>query len=250
MSENPYQSPDGKADATKSPLAFLGGLVACGAIFVLVVALLLPAHRGAREPARRNQCFNNLKQTSLSLLSYIERNGSLPPAYTEDAQDNRLHSWRTLILEYGEGNQQLIKQIDLSKPWDDPTNSEARETEMDLYTCPSAPFDYGQTTYFAVVGPESAFAAREGRKVEVIVDGTANTAWLVEGPHESAVHWMSPTDVNIDRVLAFGPDKPTGHPGGFVAAFVDGHVAFIDEDVDRDVLRAMLTAAGGDELAD
>jgi prepilin-type N-terminal cleavage/methylation domain-containing protein len=40
------------------------------AIIGIVVALLLPAVRAARESARRIQCVNNLKQLGLSVASY------------------------------------------------------------------------------------------------------------------------------------------------------------------------------------
>jgi hypothetical protein len=44
-------------------------------------------------------------------------------------------------------NNPLYDQIDLSKPWDDPANKEARETVVGECQCPSAVLESNQTTY-------------------------------------------------------------------------------------------------------
>src|SRR5262245_49759347 len=96
------------------------------AFLALLVALLLPLSRSARPAARRAQCTNNLKQIALALHDYEQEHGALPPAYTVDAAGRPLHSWRTLILPYLE-QEKLYQSIDLSKPWNDPANAQARE---------------------------------------------------------------------------------------------------------------------------
>ena len=88
-------------------------------IIVVLIALMLPAMRSAREPARRTQCRYNLKQIGLALHEYEQAFGVLPPAYTVDAEGKRLQSWRVLILPYLD-QAALYKLIDLTKPWDDP----------------------------------------------------------------------------------------------------------------------------------
>ncbi|MEL7264459.1 MAG: DUF1559 domain-containing protein [Planctomycetota bacterium] len=67
-------------------------------------------------------CSNNVKQIGLGLANYHASWNSFPPAYTVDANGNRLHSWRTLILPYVE-QQPLYDRIDLTKPWDDPAHA-------------------------------------------------------------------------------------------------------------------------------
>ena len=106
------------------------GLVAVSIITILI-ALLLPATRSARPAARRTQCKNHLKQIGLALHNYHDAYGSFPPAFTTDADGRPLHSWRTLILPFGE-HRTLYDTIDLSKPWDHPDNNAALEAIPDL----------------------------------------------------------------------------------------------------------------------
>jgi prepilin-type N-terminal cleavage/methylation domain-containing protein len=49
------------------------------AIIGILVALLLPAIQAAREAARRSQCVNNLKQTSLAIANFESTFHFLPP---------------------------------------------------------------------------------------------------------------------------------------------------------------------------
>src|SRR4030095_16557971 len=93
----------------------------------------------------------------------------LPPAYTVDAAGKPLHSWRTLILPYIE-NKKLYDQIDLSKPWDDPANRAAYETNLPFYRCPSGDAARRQTTYLAVVAPGGCFQGSQPRTLAEITD--------------------------------------------------------------------------------
>ncbi len=73
----------------------------------ILAGLLLPAVQAAREAARRVQCSNNLKQIGLALHNYNAAYKSLPPPYTVDANGQKLHSWRTLILPFIEQKRHL-----------------------------------------------------------------------------------------------------------------------------------------------
>lgn len=251
MTENPYESTDQPHGPTpiSGPLAMLAKVA-----FVLILLgglalLLIPAQRGTREAARRNQCLNNVKQILLALHNYHDTKGELPPAYSVDEQGTRLHSWRALILPFMEG-QEVHKLIDYSKPWDAPENEAARNAPSPFPICPSSwQEDEQLTTYLAVVGPEFLFDGSTPRKFSDVKDGTSNTIAFIEVSPDKAVHWMSPHDA--DEKFIFGSTEEnlrTGHPDTFIAAYVDGHATGIELAIDPKQLRAMLTIAGGEEI--
>jgi type II secretory pathway pseudopilin PulG len=249
MSVNPYESPDtvSKAPEPKSVVRFrlIELLVILGVIGILI-GLMLPAVRTAREPARRTQCSNNLKQIALGLLNYSDQYGTLPPAYTVDAQGKPLHSWRTLILPYLE-QQALYDKIDFSKPWDDPANKAAFDAVISVYGCPSATCPAGQTTYLAVVAPGGCFRPAGPRKLREVTDGTDSTLMVIEVDSAHAVHWMSPQDANEELILSLVGAKHPAHSGGAQAALVSGRIIFLPVVSTEKNLRALISIAGNDE---
>lgn len=249
MSDNPYESSDTATDVPTGRLSprTIAKIAACVVVGLLLIALLLPATRTAREPARRNACMGNLKQIALALLEFEDANGTLPPAYTVDAEGNRLHSWRTLLLPYLEQDE-LFAKIDLTKPWDDPVNSKARETLVDTYMCPSATHEYGWTTYLAVVGPEYAFTGSVPRQRSEFTDGSDRTIMVVDVGSDHAVQWMSPHDGIPQDWLVNDLPLRSHHANVTLAAFLDGHVDAIPSVADPEIRRAMVTIAGGEML--
>lgn len=250
MSDNPYESPPTPGKSLSQKKGTLGRrlleLLAVVAIIGLLVALLLPARRGAGEASRRSQCGHNLRQISLALLNYEEDYHALPPAYTVDAKGNPLHSWRTLILPYLE-QQALYDTIDLSKPWNDPSNKKAFETDLSAFRCPSVPRVQGHTAYLAVVAPGGCFQPTKSRQLSEITDGNNLTLMVVEVDAESAVHWMSPADAGEKWLQNLETSLTHPHPAGFQATFVDASVHFLLSDTKTEVLRALISIAGDDD---
>jgi type II secretory pathway pseudopilin PulG len=248
MSESPYRSPQ-MGDSVepvieaRSTAKTVFKVLTVVAILVVLIALLLPNVRVAREAARRSQCSNNLKQIGIALHNYTDTFGALPPAYTVDADGNRLHSWRTLILPYLE-QQTLYDSIDLSKPWDDPANAQAAKTRVNAYQCPSAPHSQELTTYLAVVTPESCLGP-EPRKLADITDG--DTLMVVEVHSKQAVPWMAPRDADEQLAFAAG-QKLQPHPAGAQGACVNGSVRFLPRDMSSAQRRALVSIAGDDNV--
>lgn len=208
-------------------------------IIAMLVALLQPTDRGSsREHLRQSKCQNNLKQIGLALLTYANEHGTLPPAYTTDADGKPLHSWRTLILPYLE-EATLFKKIDLTKPWDDPVNAAAAKAIVPVFECPSAAVERPRTTYFAVVTPNSCLRADSPRRLSDIKD-KSKAILVIEVDADHAVPWVQPVDADEQLFFATTQSERHSHPGIFHAVFADGHVEAISTETPPEELREML----------
>jgi hypothetical protein len=256
MNDHPEPIPDPADNTLTAPasgaLSVAVKFLALVAIVGLAAALLLPAVRSGREPARRNSCMNNLKQIGLALSNYESMHGAYPPAYTVDAEGRPLHSWRTLILPYME-QKALYEQIDLTKPWDDPANEQVRNTVLPIYQCPSNP-DHdpeqeGFTTYLAVVTPDSVIRTAGSQKYDDL-PSAAQTLLVIDAALSQATHWMSPVDADEQLLIGLDSESKLPHAGNiFLALFVDGHVSALSATTEAPVLRALISASADDNDA-
>jgi len=244
MTNCPAFRPDVSSKAPRHKAGFnLVGLIVVLAIVVLLAVLLLPSMRSAGPAARRAQCMNNLRNIALALDNYQNAYGAFPPAYTIDASGKRLHSWRTLILPFLD-EKALYRQIDLSKPWDDPANAAAREHPVSIYSCPASGCAPNQTTYLAILGPKSCLQPAKPRQLSEVTREPGQTlmAFEVDSPH--AVPWMAPIDADEALLLSLGPSSKLAHDGGFLAAFVDGRVLFLPATMPPADRSAMISVDG------
>jgi prepilin-type N-terminal cleavage/methylation domain-containing protein len=103
------------------------------AIIGILVALLLPALQIAREAARRAECFNHLKQTSLAVHLYHDNFRRLPPA-----GDNGLASASMFVIVLPFVEQKgLHVQYDPALGIMHRNNDGVAATRLPLYICPS-----------------------------------------------------------------------------------------------------------------
>ncbi len=218
-------------------------------VIALLVAFFLPSVRRAGPAARRTHCRVNLRQIGIALHEYHDAYGAFPPAYTVDADGNRLHSWRTLILPFfdtGLPDELHDCKIDPTKPWDDPANAKALANMESVFHCPSADIPQYHTTYLAVVTPNSCLRPARPRPLSEVTDHPGQTLMVIEVPLEHAVPWMAPQDADEQMVLDIGSDSDLSHPGEFFAAFVDGRVLELSAKMPASERRALISVAGND----
>lgn len=252
MKDNPFAQPEA-VDAIPASGSFsilrIAVLTGIAVVMFLVFLPALSRGRGAAGAARRTMCRNNLKQIGLALHNYHDTYGSFPPAFTTDEQGRPLHSWRTLLLPFME-HAALYAKIDLSKPWDDPVNVAARETEMSCYRCPSSDIAPSYTSYLGVTGEHQCFFGNAARRLSDLKDGTSNTVMVVEVPVDKSVPWMSPDDADPAMIRQLLRHQSLSHKGGFQGQMADGSVRFISADIKPQTLDALLTIDGSETIED
>lgn len=240
MSENPYKSSESPgAHLPRKRRLALSALIFTGIGAVAAALLLLPLTRsGAGRAARRMACQNNLKQIALGLQAYADHYGTLPPAYTVDAEGRRLHSWRTLLLPFVE-QQAVYDQIDLDKAWDDPVNQRAAEAAGgSWYQCPSATCPPNHTTYVAVIAPTGCFTGSTPQTLDQ--QNSGHRVLLVDADAAHCVHWMEPQDVDSQWLLNLSKLGQTPHRDGVQIATSDCSVHFLSLETSVEAIRELL----------
>jgi prepilin-type processing-associated H-X9-DG protein len=287
------------------------------AIIGLLLALVIPAVRAAREAARRTQCSSNLKQIGIAVTRYASDYGTMPPGGIYNGLATRIPSnwnsfgWMFLILPnveqaelYNAGN----FQVAITRP----ENTTVVQAVVELYLCPSdggkrvrddmSGFDTDWppnspaaiTNYLGnigdnIIGPffEGWSTGRSppndgklgdlgtGRGVlwrwassvrfQDIVDGTSHTFLAGEGLPEFCKwgiwSWGNGCTASTSPPLNYDARTRrdswqhcigfrSRHPGGAHFAFVDGHVKFVSDSIDRNTYLALSTRGAGDAITD
>jgi hypothetical protein len=254
MTENPFSTPEVQhlePAPGNNPFRWLK-ILGVGSVLLVLAAVLLPAvTRGpaVRGTAQRVQCKNNLRQIRLALESYHDEYHALPPAYTTDSNGQKLHSWRTLVLPFME-HEALYKQIDLSKPWNDPVNSALSSKMPEVYRCPSGNLPDGDTTYLGAVGEDFCFHPTKSRSFDEFSDGLSNTLMVFEVAANNAVPWMSPQDADLESIMRLNSDEPLPHQNGFLGIMGDSTIRYFPADLPPETRKALLTISGSESISE
>lgn len=126
-------------------------------ILLVLAALLLPATRGTRNPARRSQCKNNLKQFGLSLMNYHDVHRTFPPGWiaSETKGQSSGFGWQFHILPFFD-QAPLFKKFNSKQKLSDATgkNAELASTILAASRCPSDPGpDQVKSRWIPLLGP-------------------------------------------------------------------------------------------------
>jgi hypothetical protein len=187
----------------------------------------------------------------LAVANYHDQFGCFPPAYIADSDGKPMHSWRVLILPFLELSQ-LYNAYNFAEPWDGPNNRKLADRVGRIYLRSGLESDQVRTTSFvAVVGPDTAWPGVSVRTYNDLGDGSHETLIVVEVP-DGEFRWMEPRDLYFDR-MSFRINDGSGlglgsRLGGARVVSADGSVRTLRDDFNPKMLRAMLTANGGEPI--
>ena len=185
-------------------------------IFVSLYVLFARTMQHTWSTAQNAQCVSNMEQIGIALRNYQERHGSFPPAYTVDAEGNRLHSWRTLLLPYFAPDaidpkwKEIYEQIRFDEPWNSEHNRQfyGPDKMPEVYGCPlcCAGAVTGETMYKMIVG-NNAIGNVRGTSLSQITRPLDEIAVIVEAGRQ--IMWMKPSDFTVEdfRTAVFANDR-------------------------------------------
>lgn len=214
-------------------------------IIGVLMALLLPAIRAARESARMSSCSNNLRQVGLALEQYQMRIGTFPV----DGENN--YGVLAFLLPFVEEKAlfESIKPRQVPATIGSSIHQTAGSTVLNVFLCPSAGSDpilkSSGLSRGSYLGTEALFGERHG--LADIKDGDSNTISFGETLREHS--WISPGTGDTTRPNSGGVFA-SEHDLGANFVFCDGSVHFIDEAIDPAVFVALCTIGGGETVSD
>ena len=141
----------------------------------------------------------------------------------------------------------LYQQFHLDEPWDSEHNIKLVDKMPAIYVHPELQTKPNTTVYQRPRGKEMIMSSDKGLRFRDILDGTSNTILTVETLPAEAVEWTKPADLKVDL------SKPKlgmcdGTRNGFNALIADGSVLFLSTNIDPEVLKSLLTRAGGESI--
>ena len=217
-------------------------------IFALLIAMLLPAVGAVRGAAHRTKSMNNIRQMVLSMHNYESAHGEFP-------QVKSGLSWRVHILPFIEHNN-LYDRFHLDEPWDSPHNIQLLAEMPEVYDCPSVGvlppgFTVYQVPYTDVAkhpgSQDLAIFDTSGKPVRFgnILDGSSNTAMVLEVDESAAVEWTKPNDWEYDPA---DPKRDLGHVhlGVIQVGMADGSTQAIPNSIGDEGMKALITREAGD----
>jgi RNA polymerase sigma factor (sigma-70 family) len=208
-----------------------------------------------RGAAGRQILASNLRQIGLAFHQFFDKNTELPlhAIYAKDDKTPLL-SWRVAILPYTgiKECQDLYKEFKLDEPWDSPHNKKliakmpALYAPVDMGTGKIVKAEEGRTYLQVFTGPDSLFDGTRRRKLADITDGLSNTLLVIDAAEP--VTWTRPDDVKLPGKNEKMPDVGGQFKNGLIVLLCDGSVHILADVPAPEVLRALATPAGNEEI--
>ena len=256
-------------------------------LLLLAVLILGPAIYMMRESEGRVRCTNNLKQIGIGLATYCNSEGAFPRGTVpNDAfPPERRLSWVLSVWPYLEARPRLL--VKMASPWDDYDNRDLREVleppkhpdekivplgQVRLFFCPRNPQrrkpDVPSLMHYVGIagigddaatrsGPDPAigvFGYDRSTEPNEIKDGLSSTLLLMETAQNNGP-WTAGGPATV-RSVSFGlepylgPGRPFGgtHSRCTLPLYADVSVRPLHDSVEPEVLRALATIAGGEDV--
>lgn len=230
-------------------------LVGCGVLALFAFAfgsLTLPAVQQARQAAQATQSRNNLKMIGLALHNYHDAFRQFPPAGIYGEDGTAYHSWQTMLLPFVD-QAPLYNTIDFHVPWTDPANTGRFQYPVQSYLNPAIA---GQTdaagyalSHYA--GNSQLLLPNGETGLPDITDGTSNTILVGEvaagfKPWGDPGNVRDPADGLLHDENTFGTVDLQRGTVDFLMG--DGAVIPISTSIDPEVLKALATPDGGEQI--
>lgn len=212
-------------------LMFAAGIAVVGVIHQTSWLVRSPEPLAERRfgSSPRTLSANNLKQIGIAAHNHLD-NTKPPelPRSTFTATGQPLHAWQTALLPYIEQDN-LYKQIDLTKPWTHPANAQPMGADVKIYLNPAFSEykvnDFGASHYAGNI----AVVLGDPKTLQSFPAGTSNT--ILAGEVSSNFRaWGDPLNARDPRLGGSGHPQGFGGPRGKPAQFVmlDGSVRTFD----------------------
>lgn len=259
--------------APKSAFTLVELLVVLAIIGALLI-LLLPAVQYAREASRRSQCKNQLRQSGLALQQFHAVHERFP-AGSDDSR-HFSHAWVVYLLPHLE-QEALYARYQFDTWWGDTSNGAVIRTNLPIMRCPSGTKNFdGDIDYCGMegssltglppgTGPGRAWSS--GPLITItptrtdyvsfgqIPDGASQTIIVAESIDREGPtgYWASGWNCLAHENGPINSEQGNGiysHHGNVAfAAFADGSVQTLTEEMDLYVLGALCTRNGREAIA-
>lgn len=212
---------------------------------------VVSAVQAAEEMQKAMVGVNNFKVLTIGFHTYHDIYKSFPPAANPSFFDEKGQphlSWRVHLLPFIE-QQVLADKFRYDEPWDSEHNIALLGEMPAIYKTTADPT---KTTIMGFVSADpiakgiaglTPSRRGSGPLLRDFIDGTSNTALIVEFSPEEAMPWTKPVDYLYD------PEKPLpklGKPDEdfVIVAFADAAVVKVPKATDKKLWRALITRNG------